>query len=206
MRLSPQAFYALPAKALADGRSPARAHLGVTGQFAKNCTLRGPRLCKTSLEWSRFPISQAAIGARVVVAGRDDAFPIQESSGPARLGFDKPKDRFTRGELQKRSLACNFLRTGNGPLLRSSPTHSTMMSQRMFPPVGLTRRRTTKGEFRSRPPGSFQSRFNCNRHRGRLHQAIYFVEGVSFCGPRASAQSRRDRKTARLVRVHVGAV
>jgi hypothetical protein len=45
-----------------------------------------------------------AIGARVVVAGRVDAFPIQEISGPARLGFDKPKGRFTRGELQKRSL------------------------------------------------------------------------------------------------------
>jgi hypothetical protein len=55
-------------------------------------------------------------GPAGIVAALTDAFPIQESSGPARLGFDKPKGRFTRGEPQKRSLACNFLQTDHGPL------------------------------------------------------------------------------------------
>ncbi len=52
--------------------------IGVTGQFVRNCTLRrGRGLCKGDPEWSRFPISQAAIAAPVVVAGQVDVFPFQ---------------------------------------------------------------------------------------------------------------------------------
>jgi hypothetical protein len=60
---------------------------GVTDRFVKNCTLRrGRGLCKGGPEWSRFPISQAAIAAPVVVAGQVGVFPFQ----PKLHGYSKP--------------------------------------------------------------------------------------------------------------------
>jgi hypothetical protein len=63
---------------------------------------------------------------------------------------------------------------GNRELFTIFSDALTMMFQRMFPPVGLTRQRTMKAESRPRPPGSFQSHLNL----GLPGSAVYDLSTV----------------------------
>ena len=59
-----------------------------------------------------------------------------------------------------------FVQVKEGPEPEVYVAFSPRFERIWLPGFSLTRQRTIKGEFRSRPPGSFQSRFKCSATTG----------------------------------------